>query len=124
MSAATFSSFVSLEEEESDLDAASRSNLLKLGFEYDNVVVEEAGQMLEIETFIPLLLQRGKSDDSVAGVSRLKRICMLGDHNQLPPVVKNASFCKFSNLDHSQFARFVRLGVPYLQLDKQGRARP
>ena len=49
---------------------------------------------------------------------------MLGDHNQLPPVVKNASFSKYSNLDQSMFARLIKLGVPYIQLDKQGRARP
>jgi intron-binding protein aquarius len=104
--------------------AIARSNLIELGFEYDNIVMEESGQMLEIESFIPMLLQRGKSDDSVSGLSRLKRVCMLGDHNQLPPVVKNASFSKFSNLDQSLFSRLIRLGVPYLQLDKQGRARP
>ena len=104
--------------------AMVRSDLIELGFEYDNVVMEESGQMLEIESFIPFLLQKGRSDDSVSGLSRLKRVCMLGDHNQLPPVVKNASFSKFSNLDQSLFARLIRLGVPYVQLDKQGRARP
>jgi intron-binding protein aquarius len=103
--------------------AIARSHLIELGFEYDNVVMEEAGQMLEIETFIPLLLQRGESDDSVSGLSRLKRVCMMGDHNQLPPVVKNMSFSKFSNLDQSLFSRLIRMGVPYIQLDKQGRAR-
>jgi intron-binding protein aquarius len=103
--------------------AIVRSHLIELGFEYDNIVMEEAGQMMEIETFIPMLLQRGESDDSVAGLSRLKRVCMMGDHNQLPPVVKNASFSKFSNLDQSLFSRLIRLGVPYIQLDKQGRAR-
>jgi intron-binding protein aquarius len=104
--------------------AIARSNLIELGFEYDNIVMEESGQMLEIETFIPMLLQKGSSDDSVSGRSRLKRLCMLGDHNQLPPVVKNASFSKYSNLDQSMFTRLIRLGVPYIQLDKQGRARP
>jgi intron-binding protein aquarius len=104
--------------------AIARSNLIQLGFEYDNIVMEESGQMLEIESFIPCLLQKGKSDDSVSGLSRLKRVCMLGDHNQLPPVVKNASFSKYSNLDQSLFSRLIRLGVPYVQLDKQGRARP
>jgi intron-binding protein aquarius len=103
--------------------AIARSNLIALGFEYDNIVMEESAQVLEIETFIPFLLQRGKSDDSVSGLSRLKRVCLLGDHNQLPPVVKNASFSKFSNLDQSMFSRLIRLGVPYIQLDKQGRAR-
>lgn len=37
--------------------AIARSQLVNLGFEYDNLVVEEAGQMTEIEKFIPLLLQ-------------------------------------------------------------------
>jgi intron-binding protein aquarius len=104
--------------------AIVRSNLIEMGFEYDNLVMEESAQMLEIESFIPCLLQKGKSDDAVSGLSRLKRVCMLGDHNQLPPVVKNASFASFSNLDQSLFARLIRLGVPYVQLDKQGRARP
>ena len=104
--------------------AIARSNMIKLGFEYDNIVMEESGQMLEIETFVPMLLQKGSSDKSVSGRSRLKRLCMLGDHNQLPPVVKNASFSKYSNLDQSMFARLIKLGVPYIQLDKQGRARP
>ncbi len=104
--------------------AIARSNMIKLGFEYDNIVMEESGQMLEIEAFVPMLLQKGSSDKSVSGRSRLKRLCMLGDHNQLPPVVKNASFSKYSNLDQSMFARLIKLGVPYIQLDKQGRARP
>ena len=104
--------------------AIVRSNLIEIGFEYDNLVMEESAQMLEIESFIPCLLQKGKSDDAVSGLSRLKRVCMLGDHNQLPPVVKNAAFATFSNLDQSLFARLIRLGVPFVQLDKQGRARP
>ncbi|VEU36345.1 unnamed protein product [Pseudo-nitzschia multistriata] len=54
--------------------ALARSNLIKLGFEYDNIVMEESGQMLEIETFIPMLLQKGSSDESVSGRSRLKRV--------------------------------------------------
>ena len=106
--------------------AIARSHLIEIGFEYDNVVMEEAGQMLDVETFIPLLLQRGESDESSrhsAGLSRLKRVCLMGDHNQLPPVVKNTSFSKVSNLDQSLFSRLIRLGVPYVQLDKQGRAR-
>ena len=103
--------------------AIVRSQLIELGFEYDNVVMEEAGQMMEIESFIPLLLQRGESDDSVSGQSRLKRVCMIGDHSQLPPVIKNMTFARFSNLDQSLFYRLIRLGVPYIQLDMQGRSR-
>ena len=43
---------------------------------------------------------------------------------QLPPVIKNMSFQKYSNMEQSMFTRFVRLGVPTIQLDAQGRARP
>jgi intron-binding protein aquarius len=104
--------------------AIARSHLIKLGFEYDNVIVEEAGQMLEIESFIPLLLQRGEAGSSSVSGSRLKRCCLIGDHNQLPPVIQNMSFAKFSKLDQSLFLRLIRLGTPYIQLDKQGRSRP
>lgn len=31
---------------------------------------------------------------------------------------------KYARMDQSLFTRFVRLGVPYLQLDAQGRSRP
>jgi intron-binding protein aquarius len=79
--------------------------------------------MTEIEGFIPMLLQRGESDESASALSRLKRVCLIGDHHQLPPVVKNMSFSTYSNLDQSMFSRLVRLGVPYIQLDRQGRAR-
>ena len=34
------------------------------------------------------------------------------------------AFQKFSNMEQSMFTRFVRLGVPVIQLDAQGRARP
>ena len=104
--------------------AIARSHLIKLSFEYDNVVVEEAGQMLEIESFIPLLLQRGEADGSSSRTCRLKRVSLMGDHNQLPPVIQNMTFAKYSSLDQSMFARLIRWGVPYIQLDKQGRARP
>uniref|UniRef100_A0A1I7XKQ0 DNA helicase n=1 Tax=Heterorhabditis bacteriophora TaxID=37862 RepID=A0A1I7XKQ0_HETBA len=57
------------------------------------------------------------------GRNRLKRWCMIGDHHQLPPVVQNQAFQKYSNMEQSLFARFVRLGVPHIQLDKQGRTR-
>lgn len=48
---------------------------------------------------------------------------MIGDHHQLPPVVQNVAFQKYSNMEQSLFARFVRLGVPHVLLDRQGRAR-
>jgi intron-binding protein aquarius len=100
--------------------AIKRGELIELGFQYDNLVMEEAAQILEIETFIPMLLQ---NLDPEFG-SRLKRVILLGDHHQLPPVIKNRAFQKYSHLDQSMFTRFVRLGMPYIQLDAQGRSRP
>ncbi|CAB4490265.1 intron-binding protein aquarius [Rhizophagus irregularis] len=99
--------------------ALKRRELVSLGFKYDNVVMEEAAQILEVETFIPLLLQ--ETED---GRSRLKRVIMIGDHNQLPPVVKNMAFQQYGNMEQSLFTRFVKLGVPTIDLDSQGRARP
>lgn len=37
--------------------ALKRGEFLSLGFKYDNLLMEESAQILEIETFIPLLLQ-------------------------------------------------------------------
>ena len=100
--------------------ALKRSDFLDVNFKYDTVVFEEAAQILEIESFIPLALQRAKDID---GHARLKRVVMIGDHNQLPPVVKNQTFSKFCHMDQSCFARLVRSGVPNIVLDAQGRTR-
>jgi len=61
---------------------------------------------------------------SERGVSRLKRVMFIGDHHQLPPVVKNRAFQKYGHLDQSLYARFVRLQTPTIDLNLQGRARP
>merc|ERR1719312_80989 len=99
--------------------ALKRQELVQLGFKYDNILMEESAQILEIETFIPLLLQNPQD-----GTNRLKRWIMIGDHHQLPPVVKNMAFEKFSNMEQSLFTRLVRLNVPTIELDAQGRSRP
>ena len=65
--------------------ALKRKDFVTLGFRYDNVIFEEAGQILESETFVPLLLQRPSGDRE----SLLKRVVLIGDHYQLPPVVKH-----------------------------------
>jgi len=96
-----------------------RQNLIKLNFKYDNLIMEESAQILEVETFIPMLMQA-----SERGVSRLKRVMLIGDHHQLPPVVKNRAFQKYGHLDQSLYARFIRLRTPTSDLDLQGRARP
>ncbi|CAI5536299.1 unnamed protein product [Closterium sp. Naga37s-1] len=134
--------------------ALKRRDFLNLGFHFDNLLMEESAQILEIETFIPMLLQRpdgpsrtvggtgstsaaasgaaaaaggaagGGGSNGALSYSRLKRCILIGDHNQLPPVVKNMAFQKYSRMDQSLFTRFVRLGVPYIELNAQGRARP
>ncbi|EFN59246.1 hypothetical protein CHLNCDRAFT_29663 [Chlorella variabilis] len=99
--------------------ALKRKEFLELGFKYDNLLMEESAQILEIETFIPVLLQRQED-----GHNRLKRVILIGDHHQLPPVVKNMAIQQYSHLDQSLFTRFIRLGTPYIELNAQGRARP
>ena len=53
--------------------ALRRKDLVELNFKYDNVLMEESAQILEIETFIPLMLQNPED-----GRSRLKRITLIG----------------------------------------------
>jgi len=84
-----------------------------------SLVMEEAAQVLEVETLIPMLLQNTDATQAC----RLKRVVLIGDHFQLPPVVQHQAFQKFAKLDQSLFTRFVRLGVPAVMLDQQGRAR-
>ena len=40
--------------------ALTRSKLIDLNFQYDTLIMEECGQILEIETLIPMLLQKSK----------------------------------------------------------------
>lgn len=99
--------------------AIRRQEIADLGFTYDNVIMEEAAQITEVENFIPLALQHTKN-----GQLPLKRVIMCGDHLQNSPVVQNLAFRQYANLEQSLFLRLVRLGVPTILLDKQGRARP
>ncbi|KAF8477576.1 P-loop containing nucleoside triphosphate hydrolase protein [Kalaharituber pfeilii] len=100
--------------------AMRRQEIAKLGFVYENVVMEEAAQITEIETFIPFALQNPTSE----GELPLQRIILLGDHHQNSPIIQNLALRQHANLEQSLFARFVRLGVPTVALDQQGRARP
>ena len=98
--------------------ALKRKDFVKLRFHYDNVLMEESGQVLEIETFLPWTLQ------PCEGSRHLQRVVLIGDHHQLPPVVKHPAFQRYSHMDQSLFHRFIRLGMPFVQLDAQGRSRP
>jgi len=99
--------------------AMRRQEIASLGFHYDNVIMEEAAQITEIENFIPLALQ-----DPQNGELPLQRIVMCGDHLQNSPIIQNLAFRQYANLEQSLFQRLVRLGVPTIMLDQQGRARP
>lgn len=99
--------------------AMRRQEIAGLDFHYDNVVMEEAAQITEIENFIPLALQNPKN-----GALPLQRVVLCGDHLQNSPIVQNLAFRQYANLEQSLFLRLVRLGVPTINLDQQGRARP
>ncbi|KAI0911576.1 P-loop containing nucleoside triphosphate hydrolase protein [Ustulina deusta] len=99
--------------------AMRRSEIASLGFHYDNVVMEEAAQITEIENFIPLAMQKPKD-----GQMALQRVVLCGDHYQNSPVIQSLAFRHYANLEQSLFSRLVRLGIPVITLDQQGRARP
>ncbi|KAM9954404.1 hypothetical protein ACTFIW_003945 [Dictyostelium discoideum] len=117
--------------------ALKRNELLRLGFKFDNLLMEESAQISDIESFIPLQLQLNSNEigDAIIGdddgngngnnISRgLKRVILIGDHNQLPPIVQNQSLAKYSHFDQSLFTRLIRLEIPHITLDRQGRSRP
>jgi|JI10StandDraft_1071094.scaffolds.fasta_scaffold760743_1 intron-binding protein aquarius len=55
--------------------AVARSLLVKNGFRFDSLVMEEAGQVKEIESFIPMVLQlHSHMEDRF----RLKRVVLIG----------------------------------------------
>ena len=99
--------------------AIRRGDIASLGFHYDNVVMEEAAQITEVETFMPLAMQK-----PVKGQMSLQRVVLCGDHFQNSPVIQSLAFRHYANLEQSLFSRLVRLGVPTITLDQQGRARP
>lgn len=123
-----------------------RSRFISLDFTYDSLIMEEAAQVLEVETLIPILLQKGmtsrkgtssrsdgddntaqgggKDEEEIHNTSLLKRVILVGDHNQLPPIVQNTVLARQARLEQSMFSRFIRLGVVPITLSAQGRARP
>ncbi|KAJ5675733.1 hypothetical protein N7462_008630 [Penicillium macrosclerotiorum] len=99
--------------------AMRRQEIADLGFHYDNVIMEEAAQITEIESFIPTALQSMKN-----GELPLKRVVLCGDHYQNSPIIQNIAFRQYAHFEQSLFLRLARLGVPVITLDKQGRSRP
>lgn len=101
--------------------AIHRSEIASLGFKYDTLIMEEAAQVTEIESFIPCAMQ---NPSPKTGELPLKRIVLVGDHLQNSPIVQNFALRDYANLEQSLFLRLIRLGVPHVMLDAQGRCRP
>ncbi len=100
--------------------AMRRADIAELGFHYDTLIMEEAAQITEIESYIPCAMQKS---DPKTGELPLKRIVLVGDHLQNSPIIQNIPLRQYSNLEQSLFLRLVRLGVPTIHLDAQGRCR-
>ena len=78
--------------------------------------MEESGQILEIESFIPMTLQKK--------MSNLKRVVLLGDENQLPPIVKCQAIRTQCLYHLSLFSRLLKTGYKNcVILNEQGRSR-
>jgi len=113
-----------------------RREFLELALAFDSLVMEEAGQVLDCESFLPMCLLQSGAGGGGGGAGgaggggaggaghRLRRVVLVGDHHQLPPVVQNAALSRGAGLDQPLFTRLVRLGVPHVLLDAQGRCRP
>jgi len=100
--------------------ALNRQRLIDLRYKYDSVVMEESGQVMDIEAFVTLTLQ----EHNLGEPNRLKRVVLVGDHKQLPPIVSHSALKGRYGLEQSMFQRLVNAKFPYVSLDAQGRARP
>ncbi|SBS95816.1 hypothetical protein POVCU1_030190 [Plasmodium ovale curtisi] len=96
----------------------NRSKIAKLQFYFDNIIIDECTQITENDTFLPLLLQENRYHRS-----KLKRIIFVGDSNQLPPIIKNKYIKNYANYEQSLYKRFLRLELPSIYLNEQGRMR-
>ena len=96
--------------------AINRQKLIDLNLTYDTIIIEESGQILEIESFIPMTLQKK--------MSNLKRVVLLGDENQLPPIVKCQAIRTQCLYHLSFFSRLLKTGYKNcVILNEQGRSR-
>ena len=91
-----------------------RDNLVNQGFRYDNVIVEDCGQMQDFEAFSALVAQKDSSN--------LQRMVLVGDDQQLPPVVTNRDLFDRNNFGITLFSRLIRLGCHKVTLNQQVRS--
>ncbi|KAL0209473.1 hypothetical protein RCL1_008311 [Eukaryota sp. TZLM3-RCL] len=95
--------------------ALKLNEFIESGFYFNYFIMEEAAQCTEIEAFIPLLIN---------SQNRLDHVILIGDHNQLPPIVKNSTLSQHCNSDLSLFSHLTSVYNHDITLDYQGRCRP
>ncbi|ERM94179.1 hypothetical protein AMTR_s00010p00182210 [Amborella trichopoda] len=80
----------------------------------------------ELEECRPFELLKSTADRAnYLMTKQAKIVAMTCTHAALKrKVIKNMAFQNYSHMDQSLFTRFVRLGIPYIELNAQGRARP
>lgn len=88
-----------------------RSLLICTGFKFDSLVIEEAGQLIEAEAWLPSAMQ-----DWRFSTSYIRRVAAVGDDMQINPVINCMTIRTCSRFDESLICRLVRLGFPYVQL--------
>ncbi|KAL7694244.1 putative intron-binding protein aquarius [Plasmopara halstedii] len=107
--------------------ASDYHELTKLNMTFGSLIMEDAAQISEVNMIVPLLLACSNPVRSAASdqkmLSGLKRVVLLGDPKQLPPVVRSIALRSYAHFGQSLFSRFLRLGVPHIMLDYQGRCR-
>ncbi|KAK1410599.1 hypothetical protein QVD17_37136 [Tagetes erecta] len=91
--------------------ASSSSRLHTLETNFELLVVDEAGQLRECESVIPLQL------------SRLRDVVLIGDEKQLPAIVKS-KICEKAEFGRSLFGRLVLLNHTRHLLKVQYRMHP
>ncbi|KAH0743115.1 hypothetical protein KY290_031108 [Solanum tuberosum] len=106
-----------------ELEECRAIELLKSTVDRSNYLITKHAKIVAMTCTHAALKRKDFLQRQEDGYARLKRCILIGDHHQLPPVVKNMAFQKYSHMDQSLFTRFVRLGIPYIELNAQGRAR-
>jgi senataxin len=92
------------------LSAVGHQIISNSNINFDTVIIDEAGQSIEIENLIPLIYG-------------CKRLILIGDPNQLPATV----FSKMAldlNYDQSLFERMMKCNYPVNVLKVQYRMHP
>ena len=92
-----------------------RRELVEIGFHYDTLILDDAVQINEVESFIPMVLGRG---DQIR--NSLQRIVLLGNPDDTSHSVQLPGL---RDLEQTLFHRLLRLGVPSIRLNAQGRCR-